>query len=358
MLECVLAACYLSMLSLTGCATGGGPIFEGVHPPLEWPPRPHPPRLRYIGELRQSADLKPREKFGDTLGRIFIGPKKPKPLYGPRSVVTTDDGARLWIADPGGRCVHLFDLVNRRYQRVRTVGDEPLESPVALCVGPPGSIYVSDSARSAIHRLADDSGELLESLRLPEDISRPVSLAYNPVNGELYVVDVVRHDIKVLDRQGRLLRILGGRGSGPGEFNYPLDIALHDGLLWIADSGNHRVQALTPDGQMVTSIGRAGDASGDLALPKGIAFDSDGHLYVVDARFENIQVFDQSGRLLLAIGGEGTKPGEFWLPAGIFIDATDRVWVCDTYNSRIQLFQYLTSPDAEASSTEETRQEK
>ncbi len=346
------------MAALCGCATGGGPIFEGMTPPLDWPPHPHPARLRYVGDLRQSTDLKPREKFADTLGRIFVGAKKPEPLYGPRSVVCTEDGARLWVADPGGRCVHLFDLQSRRYKRVRRVNGEPLESPVALCMGPPGSIYVSDSARSAIHRLADDSGEWLESLRLPEDISRPVSLAYDGEAGELYVVDVVRHDIKVLDKHGRLLRILGGRGRGPGEFNYPLDIALHDGKLWVADSGNHRVQALTADGQMVASVGRAGDASGDLALPKGLAFDSDGHLYVVDARFENIQVFDQAGRLLLAIGREGTQPGEFWLPAGIFIDAQDRVWVCDTYNRRVQLFQYLKLPPATAGSTDERGQER
>jgi hypothetical protein len=168
-----------------------------------------------------------------------------------------------------------------------------------------------------------------------------VALYYDSAAQELFVVDAAAHDIKVLAPDGRLRRIIGRRGRGPGEFNFPCDIAENDGLIWIVDAGNNRIQGLTRNGLAAVVFGTAGDAPGDLALPKSLAFDSDGNLYVVDARFENVQIFDQTGRLLLFFGREGIGPGEFWLPAGICIDPFDRIWICDTYNGRLQVFDYV-----------------
>ena len=133
----------------------------------------------------------------------------------------------------------------------------------------------------------------------------------------------------------------GRRGSGPGEFNLPCDIAFDGQMLWVADTGNNRVQGLSRIGEPLVTIGQAGDSPGDLAMPKAVAVNKEGHVYVVDSRFENVQIFDRTGRLLLYFGQEGVGPGEFWLPSGIFIDATDRIWLCDSYNKRLQVFDYL-----------------
>ncbi len=247
----------------------------------------------------------------------------------------------MWVADPGGRCLHLLDLENRSYRQITRAGKTPLLSPVSLCLGPDESIYVCDSESVAIYRLSGRTGDLIERLRLPEDILRPAAVGYDPKAGDLYVVDVLAHNVKVLSRRGVLRRIMGRRGEGPGEFNFPSGIAVEDDMIWLVDTGNHRVQGLNRAGDPVASFGQAGDAPGDLALPKGVAVDSDGHLYVVDARFENVQIYDRSGKLLLFFGEEGTAEGEFWLPAGIFIDADDRIWVCDSYNRRVQVFQYV-----------------
>ena len=291
--------------------------------------------------MASSADLKPPPKPFQAIGDLLLGAKEPQPLYGPRAVLPSQDGSKVWVADPGGRCLHLFDLERRTYAKIERVGGSPLLSPVGLCRGPEGSIFVCDSENVDIYRLSAADGTLLESLRLPEEVRRPVALSYDADTAELLVVDVSAHNIKVLDPTGRILRTIGRRGSGPGEFNFPCDIADDGQVLWIADTGNHRVQGVTHAGEPVASFGQAGDAPGDLALPKGVALDSDGHIYVVDARFENVQIFDRQGNLLLFFGEEGTGPGEFWLPSGVFIDERDRVWVCDAYNGRVQVFQYL-----------------
>jgi len=348
--ERFLLPAVLALVLLTvgpeGCGPRLKPIFEEVDPPLVWPPEPKPTRIRYLGQLASESDLKAPRSLWSAIEQLLVGAEPPGELYGPRSVVCTPDARRVWIADAGGRRLHLFDLEQRRYQQVERLGGVNLLSPVAICQGPKGSVYVCDSEAVAIYRIDDDDGTHLETLRLPDEILRPVAVRYDPGSDELYVVDIRSHDVKVLGSSGQLKRILGERGTGPGQFNYPTAIGGDGDVLWIVDSGNHRVQSVTRSGEPVTSFGQAGDAPGDLALPKGLAVDSDGHLYVVDARFENVQIFDRSGGLLLVFGEEGPGPGEFWLPAGIFIDAEDRVWVCDAYNRRVQVFQYVKEAPA------------
>ncbi len=325
-----------------GCQQPLKPVFEPLATPMEWPGAPAEARIRYVGELKTAADLKPRPKFFQALADLVVGPDAPEPLYGPRSVVMTPDGVSLWVADPGGRCLHRFDLETREYQRIVKAGEASLLTPVGVCLGPDDSIYVCDSEGVAIHRVSARDGSLLATLRLPEDLLRPAALHFDDATGELFVVDVSAHNVKVLSADGQLLRILGSRGEGPGEFNFPCDVASDGEVLWIADTGNQRVQAITHAGAPVAQFGTAGDAPGDLAMPKAVALDGEGHVYVVDARFENIQIFDSQGHVLLFFGHEGTGPGEFWLPSGITIDSSNRIWVCDSYNNRLQVFDYLT----------------
>lgn len=347
-------SCYLALvLSIAGAAGGCSqqlkPIFEPQQTPIVWPSAPARARIHYVGQLGSSADLKPPRKPFQAIGDFLVGAKGPQRLYGPRAVVSTGNGERLWIADAGGRCLHLFDLKRRTYEKIERAGSSVLLGPVGICRGPTGSIFVCDAEDVAIHRFHERTGELIQSLKLTEDIRRPVAVSYDAETEELFVVDVGSHDIKVLSVGGRLRRVVGRRGTGPGEFNYPCDIVSDGQVIWVVDTGNHRVQGLTRSGEPFVAFGQAGDAPGDLALPKSVAVDSEGHVYVVDSRFENVQVFDRSGNLLMFFGEEGTGPGEFWLPAGIFIDERDRIWVCDQYNARVQVFDYVDSTLAEES---------
>jgi sugar lactone lactonase YvrE len=333
-----------ALLGMTGCAQPLKPIFPPLTPPVCWPPAPMPARVQYVGQLRTSDDLQAPPKPFQLFANLLAGRRPPEKLLGPRAILALPESELVWIADPGGRCLHRFDLRNRTYTKVLRMGAAPLLCPVGMCRGPDDSIYLCDSEAAAIYRVAAADGAWRESLPLPEDVLRPVALHYDAQADELFVVDASAHDIKVLDRDGRLRRTLGRRGQELGEFNFPCDLVKSGELLWVADTGNHRIQALTLAGVAVFTFGQAGDTPGDLAFPKSIAADSDGHLYVVDARFENIQIFDQRGQLLLVIGDEGSGPGEFWLPGGICIDRNDRIWLCDVYNHRVQVFDYLGHP--------------
>jgi len=330
-----------------GCRAPLGPVFTPVDPPITWPPPPQPARVRYVGSLGSSSDLKGPASAMESIKHFVVGPDAPERLYGPRDVLSLPEKGCVWIADPGGRCVHLMNLRSRRYLKVTQVGGAQLLAPVGLARGPDDSIYVCDAELAAVYRLDAATGTFLGELTSLEVLQRPVSLYFDETSEELLVVDALEHNIKVFDVTGNVLRIIGGRGREPGKFNYPLDVTESAGTLWVVDTGNHRIQGLTKEGDFVRVIGRAGDGPGCLALPKSVAADSEGHLYVVDARFENVQVFDTQGRLLLFFGGEGSGPGEFWLPTGIDVDSEDRIWLCDMYNRRLQVFDYVRSDKGE-----------
>ncbi len=343
------------LLLATACSHVAPPVLTPEGPGPEWPLPPDPPRIRYIGELRGASDM-----HGDegNLSRFFsalFGESERVELVAPRCVVRIKGSNLVWIGDTGAHALHQFDLAGSHYRRIVAINSQPILSPVSLAQGPGATFLVCDSVQQSITLLDQKSGELVRDIPLPAAILRPVGVAFDPETSALYVVDAVAHDIKVLDLDGHILRTLGKRGTGPGEFNYPSSIFWDGRRLWVTDSGNHRVQALDPLGNCLTTLGQAGDAPGDMALPKSVALDSEGHVYVVDARFENMQIFTPGGKLLMSLGEEGHGPGQFWLPGGLHIDEHDWIWVCDPYNRRVQVFRYLKT-DRDTPRRESTRE--
>ena len=56
----------------------------------------------------------------------------------------------------------------------------------------------------------------------------------------------------------RVIEVIGGPGTGVGEFQSPGGIAVdRSGTLYVADFYNHRVQRITRDGQVATLGGGA-----------------------------------------------------------------------------------------------------
>ena len=183
-------------------------------------------------------------------------------------------------------------------------------------------------------------------------MQHPVGIAVDSARKRIFVADVKAHQILILDHAGKLLNRLGSRGTAPGQFNFPTNLALDSqGRLYVSDSLNFRVQVFDAALPPIRQIGKKGDMPGCFAQPKGIAIDAEGHLYVLDSQFENVQIFSPEGQILMDFGQEGHGPGEFWLPTGIFIEhgtgptgPADRIYIADSYNRRIQVFDYQAPP--------------
>jgi len=214
-------------------------------------------------------------------------------------------------------------------------------SLVSICSFTGNNYLLTDSRLNKIFQLSAD-GKSIRYLNESLTLERPTGIAWSKINDEIWVTETGLHRISVLNTKGDLKRIIGSRGTGDLEFNFPTYIWIDsNGKIYIVDSMNFRVQVLSPEGKFITSFGKQGDATGSFARPRGIATDSKGNIYVVDALFNSVQIFDISGNLLYYFGSQGTGKYQFWMPSGIFIDKDDYIYISDSYNGRVQIFQLV-----------------
>jgi sugar lactone lactonase YvrE len=83
--------------------------------------------------------------------------------------------------------------------------------------------------------------------------------------------------ISVFDKTGKLLRIIGRTGTGPGEFRTPHGLAFDSkGRLIVADRHNHRIQILTKAGQFIAEYD-------DFGRTSGLVLDKNDVMYTADS---------------------------------------------------------------------------
>ncbi len=309
--------------------------------PLRAPTSTHP-RVEYLRTVPSVREFTRPRGFFSKVMTWLAGPDEDKPEIVRPYATAEDSSGRLLVTDPGMHGIHVYDFERRKYQFFRGPRGRQLESPIDLACGLNDDIYVSDSVRARVYVL-DARGRFLRMIGGGEPegrMQRPTGLALDPSARRLYVADTLRHQVLVFGTDGTPIRVIGKRGGGPGEFNFPTAVTLSGGKLYVVDAMNFRVQTFTPDGEFVSMFGQLGNQSGTLNRPKGIAADTDGNLYIVDALFETVQVFDPVGHLLYYFGSSGSGPGHFQLPSGISIDRRNIIYVADSENRRIQVFHY------------------
>src|SRR3989338_1556949 len=277
--------------------------------PLFWPSPPFDIRISFVKSIYTAKDfgIKPTlfKKF-----KRFISGQKDDPMDRPVAVAVDRHGM-IYVCDPGGSAVHVFDREGKNYSKISVVGKQPLFSPVGVAIGKQGSIFISDSKLEKVFCL-DHKGRLKYTVGGDQSFHRPTGLV---VGGDrLYIVETAAHRVQIYDTAGHFLRSFGQRGKGSGEFNYPTNISLDkDGKIYIVDTLNFRIQVFDQQARFLYSLGGAGDSSGYFSRPKGVAVDSFGHVYATDGLSDNVQIFSQKQEFLLSFGESGHKDGEFWI---------------------------------------------
>lgn len=325
------------LLALLACA---GPRHPGVVA-LSFPPAPARARLVYRGEIRTNRDV----AAGGLWQRVtafFVGERAPQSLRSPVGVAF-DPAGRLLVTDTARHAVVVFDRERGRYHEIAPRGRDALGLPLGVDADAQGRIYVADGLARNVRVFSPD-GAPLRTLDAGGALQRPTGIAIDRARSVLYVADTPAHVVRVLRLDGTPIRELGGRGSEPGQMNYPTFLAVDGaGNLLVNDAMNFRVQIFDPDGRLTSAFGKLGNGSGDMSRSKGVAVDRRGHVYVADALFDNFQIFDRAGRLLMFVGEQGRGPGQFWMPAGLAIHDTT-VAAADS-EGRVQLFEIVFEDD-------------
>ena len=135
------------------------------------------------------------------------------------------------------------------------------------------------------------------------------------------------------------MKVVGRKGTQPGEFSELGFIKIINDKLYVCDCGNYRVQILNTELKYVYSFGCYGDGDVQFNKPNGIAQDGAGNLYVSDSKNNHVQVFDCKGQFLSTFSKMGAASEQIKFPSGICVGSDQFVYVCDTGNKCVSVFK-------------------
>ena len=121
----------------------------------------------------------------------------------------------------------------------------------------------------------------------------------------IYVSDMNNSSLFKFSKEGKLMKVVGRKGTQPGEFKDLSMIKIINDKLYVCDRGNDRFQILNTELEYVNSFGCHGDGDGQFNWPNDIAQDRAGNLYVTDSRNNRVQVFDCKGQFLSTFSKKG-----------------------------------------------------
>ena len=219
--------------------------------------------------------------------------------WGSTSAVEIDrDGRSVWVAERCGAnscagktddpILH-FDAAGKL---IKSFGSGMLLFPHGIAVDKDGNLWVTDGQAKdgkgfQVFKFSPD-GKVLMTLgkagggtASPESFDQPNDVAIAP-NGDIFIAEGHNAGMGVacilkFNKDGKFLKQIGHRGSGPGEFDLPHALAFDSrGRLFVGDRANNRIEILDQDGKFL-------DAWKQFSRPSGLYIDKNDILYVTDS---------------------------------------------------------------------------
>ena len=241
-------------------------------------------------------------------------------------IATLDTGGRVIIYDATGTLLRQWKMPEI------TVG-----KPEGICVLNDGRVVVCDTH---YHRVIhfDPQGRVLSKFGQkgsgPGEFIYPVAITKDD-RENLYICEYGGNDrVQKFTRDGKFICAFGGFGTGPGQFQRPSGLCWNDGKVFVADAINNRVLVFSDDGKFERVLG---DPAHPLALqfPYGIAHGGDGFLYIIEYGAGRLTRVTPDGKVLGRFGSTGAGERQFATPWGLAIDSKMRIRIADTKNRRI-----------------------
>jgi len=125
--------------------------------------------------------------------------------------------------------------------------------------------------------------------------------------------------------EGKFVKYWGGRGTDPGKFGLPHNIAMDStGRLYVADRRNHRIQLFDQAGQFL-------DQWTHLGTPSGLFITRDDLLYVVDELTCLRIAHTRDGRIVDRIEGLTN-------PMAVAVDQQGAIYITEMFGTNVKKF--------------------
>ena len=191
--------------------------------------------------------------------------------------------------------------------------DGQFVQPGGIAVGPNGTIYIADQVNRRVQQFTPEGKFLRKwgeygvgpgqfgGNTPPGNRTGGPQFVATDRHGCVYTTEGSVGRVQKFTPEGKYLLSWGDNGVGPGGFGgrpqLPGPIAIvvdRAGHVWVSAT-NHRVREFTPEGRLGRVLGEQGTGPGQFVTPHGLAFDSKGFLYVCDTQNARIQKFDPRG---------------------------------------------------------------
>lgn len=153
----------------------------------------------------------------------------------PEGVAVHPNG-RLYVTGAGSG--NIVAIENNR--TIASAGG--LSAPHDVVIDADGSVWIADAGNDRLVRMSEDLQTLSVIKGKPFDFNGPRYLAIDS-KGRLYVADKYAHQIKLITPDHKLFYTLGQghSGKGPGLFDRPEGVVIHNDLVWFSDTYNNRI---------------------------------------------------------------------------------------------------------------------
>lgn len=183
-----------------------------------------------------------------------------------------------------------------------------------------------------------------------DGLAVPCAIAIDE-NNQIYVAETARHHVAVFDAHGKRVRVIGSRGSGPGEMLAPAGVTINEhGELVVDDAGNRRTLVFDRQGTLLRTVREADENKRRIDATKAAL--ADGNTLTVDPRTLLVRMTDETGALLGQWTRYASRPhagrGLLRAPNAIAVSPDGTFFaVCESLEQRCQVFS-LTQREGEA----------
>ena len=241
----------------------------------------------------------------------------------------------------GSAAIYLYTMIGDNTSEVK------LKQARALATDLSGAIYIADTGNNRILKFNRD-GQLLKSIGGfgwdKEQFYAPYDIHAGSIL-DVFVADHNNHRIERYDKHLNYISSLYSNENWSQEFRFGFPrgvIISRHGDLFLIDTENIRLLKLNSFGEPEMTFGNYTEGKGRLLQPIKITIGPKDQIYVSDSRLNKVVVFDYFGNYLMEIGSDFLKE-----PQGIFFGPSNLLFVADQGNKRIAVF----SPDGELKNT-------
>jgi len=235
------------------------------------------------------------------------------------------------IADNANKCVIVLDC-NMTLLSVIGQGSG-LDYPNAVAISKDGIIAVSDWGRHQIKKYSMQ-GKLLSVIgnnrgNNNDQFDHPSGIVFS-TNKMLYVVDRENSRVQVFQQDDKFAFTFGSKGSDPGQFQYPVRIAIDaETGVFVSDWHGNHISLFSHTGSFISRI--------TCNSPYAITVTADGHIITGCDNGISITIWNPTHQLIHQLGKKGSQQGEFCHVEGVATNSSGTIYVVEGENKRLQM---------------------